>query len=265
MQFLTVSDVLEYEDGTAIAAIKGKVESIYKHTSGKGQRGPYTYQSGTLKDVQGWEIRFTFWNHPNLSNLKGKVIFLIAKDAETDSPKGLSIKMGSDKNQNPRKELKIEKSASVSLTGAVSHDEAGSDPEMQNPDLDEATPPPANNPPAKKPATPPPQGHTNPAGPVTLNDIDPDARRAAIQLANLRVLAERTADYVVATYLENFKPSATAQAPRKFPEGDVHEIATSIFISLDRAGHASSMPAKKISLPPPTPPPAEPPPPAPDV
>ena len=246
------------DEGSVIPAIKGKITETYKRGSGTSKRGAYSYQSGEISDSDGNKVRFTFWNHPDISKFKGKIVYITA-DSSSGSPKGVQFIMGKDSSDNPRPELKIEKAATISLPdSAQSHDRFSNDPEMQHPDLDAATPPQRQN------SAPP---ASTPKGPVSMKDIDPDVRRAAIQIANLRVLAERTADYVVTTYNENFEPTEGMPDPRPFSDEHIQAIASGIFIALDRSGCASRMPAKRITPPaPPQPPKREDPPePAPDI
>jgi len=261
----TVLDVLQLDDGATIEAVKGKLTTVYKRTEGP----KWTVQNGELSDGKN-TVRITFWNHDDLSKMKGKLIYISSGLSSKGELKGIQFAIGEYKNQ-PQPEVIVREQATIDLAppgGATAPAQHGGKSEA---DFDPQEQP--ENPPAESRAerTPPKQtAPPTPTGPVTLADIDPDARRFAIQLANLRVVAERMADYAIDCYLENFVATNEKPEPRQFTDEQASHIATGIHMEMIKSGFVHNMPTKKITLPvkkvaPPPQKPTPPPEPAPEV
>jgi len=111
----TIEQVLELMVGTKIPAVKGRLKNLYERKNGKAQDDrEWSMQAGSLEgeDGQSW-IRITIWNHPDLSDLKGKVVLIRGKHTEKQGIIGIELQEYKD---NPK--LEIKGAAQILLDGA---------------------------------------------------------------------------------------------------------------------------------------------------
>ncbi len=132
----TVLDCLSLEAGEAIPATKGRLTAVFKRSSGfKGKFG-WSVQSGKLTDGQN-EIGVVFWNKPDLTNLKGKLIYLVSGNDDQGNPTGLMKEISSSKDPkyDGLAQIKVDKEAEVTVKPPVGQEN------NDNPELDSQEPP----------------------------------------------------------------------------------------------------------------------------
>jgi hypothetical protein len=120
-----IKDALNEEDGMTISAIRGRVKSVYERRSGGEGKKAYTVQNAIIEDDSG-TVRAGFWNRPDLSHLKGKVVTISSKKGDKGID-GLRVKL----NKDQKKELDVSQICIVLPEGA--NEETGEQPERPAP------------------------------------------------------------------------------------------------------------------------------------
>ncbi len=90
----TIPEIKNFPAGAVIEAVQGKISAVYERRNINGQHGPTTVQNAELQDGAGNKIKLSVWDHPDLTELKGKEYVLHSSQAGAKRV-GVSVKHGS--------------------------------------------------------------------------------------------------------------------------------------------------------------------------
>lgn len=106
MSNITIKEILQLPDNTALESIQGLVTEVYKIREVKGGK---TVQDAKLRDGSGAEIKLSVWDHQDISTYKGKEVII------SSGPKG-GLKVQLDTYRQPHVNT-----ISVSRTGTFQY------------------------------------------------------------------------------------------------------------------------------------------------
>lgn len=267
----TIKDVLSMAPDMPVPAFKATIKAVYPARKSKPDAAKkYHFQDILLTDATGKELKATLCDRDELAKeWKGQPIHIVCKKSDTHGWTGVKSK-DDDYNDKKTRILWITKSAEIVPSADFQDEDAGDagDGDQAPPTEPEEAPAPvkppgAKAPPAKKTATPPtpPPTKAPPKAPPTQppgeeNPNDPTARvnycrRLAGARANLMVLAMDAALYAVRSHSAKHTKTGEDGSPIydgiQFDDGMTKELATTIFISMDRTDAPSVMPADNIA------------------
>jgi len=119
----TIKEILTYPNGTPIESFQAQIGAVYEYreqASKFNKTGKCTVQAVVLKDGSGNSIRASFWDHPDLTDHKGREYIFSG-----GGKKGITVKHGEYQGK-PTIELSVSRAGT--LQNIVVHNTANPSP-----------------------------------------------------------------------------------------------------------------------------------------
>jgi hypothetical protein len=245
-RFIPVADIFEMHDGTPVEAVKGKIKGMFEYKSGVKNKKPWSFQNLTITDGT-TDIKVTLCGRPELeASFKGKQVCILSHFGDHGMT-GIKAKDDSyEKDGETVTNRILWVTGSAEITSSLPAGEIGKESSTDKP--------PANKPAGKAAAAPkqtaggssqqsddkaPQSGQRQPAAGANI----PEAKRALMRIANLKLLTLDCAVYVAKEFAARHpeQPLMTRE--------DVLSISAGMAIDARYAGVQNLMPTDPLPRP----------------
>lgn len=122
--FKQLLDKEEYADGAIVPCIEGTIVSLYKANNGEKDGKPYSFQKGTIKDVEGTSMEISFSNCEQPLGAKGKKVRIESFKTDSFGLQGVKVVDESYHSEKLKKDvekrlLRITPTAQITYDGGT--------------------------------------------------------------------------------------------------------------------------------------------------